>query len=145
MVNQTVIATVLVAGPRIYICDECIDLGHEVVLEHRKIKEVEVLDKSAADLYRFLYGASSGAFDRAVVCSHTILQEQTGLDNAQINVAIALLTERHMLQVIPYGEDCALYLVGGLPAETKFNDLSQSYSIKANVLVKPSPEIKLFS
>ncbi|WFQ79866.1 hypothetical protein PXH59_01295 [Xenorhabdus sp. SF857] len=50
-----------------------------------------------------------------------------------------------MLQVIPYGKDCALYLMDRLPAETKFNDLSQPYSVKANVLVKPNPEIKLFS
>ncbi|CDH07904.1 hypothetical protein XBO1_680009 [Xenorhabdus bovienii str. oregonense] len=62
-----------------------------------------------------------------------------------VKAAIALLTERHMLQVIPYGKDCSLYLMDGLPAETKFNELSQSYSIKANVLVKPNPEIKLFS
>ncbi|CDH00625.1 putative Similar to ATP-dependent Clp protease ATP-binding subunit ClpX [Xenorhabdus bovienii str. feltiae Moldova] len=137
--------TVLVAGPSVYICDECIDLCQEIVLERRKVKEVESVDKNAADLYRFLYGSAGGAFDRAVVCPHAILQEQTGLDEAQIKAAIALLTERHMLQVMPCGEDCSLYLMDGLPAETKFNDLSQSYSIKANVLVKPNPEIKLFS
>ncbi len=138
-------ATVLVAGPSVYICDQCIDMCQEISLEHKKVKELETVDKSAADLYRFIYGSSSGAFDRAVVCPHALLQEQTGLDNAQINAAITLLTERHMLQVIPYGNDCSLYLVGGLPAETQFNDLSQSYTVKANVLVKPNPDIKLFS
>jgi hypothetical protein len=136
---------VLVAGPRVYICDECVDLSQEVVLERKKVKEVEALDKSAADLYRFIYGSSSGAFDRAVVCPHALLQEQTGLDEAQINAAIALLTERHMLQVVPYGKDCSLYLMGGLSSGTQFNDLSQSYTVKANVLVKPNPDIKLFS
>ncbi|MDE9457040.1 hypothetical protein KKJ00_04225 [Xenorhabdus bovienii] len=134
----------LVAGPHVYICDECIDLCQEIVLERKKVKEVETFDKSAADLYRFLYGSVAGSFNRAVVCPHAILQEQTGLDKAQMKAAIALLTERHMLQVVPYGRACALYLVGGSFAEIQFDDSSQSYNVKASVLIKPNSKSKLF-
>ncbi|MDX8001099.1 hypothetical protein FE394_18365 [Xenorhabdus sp. Reich] len=137
-------ANTLVAGSSVYICEECIDLCQEIVLERKKVKEVEILDKNAADLYRFLYSSAVGVFNRAVVCTHVILQEQIELDKVQMKTTIALLTERHMLQVIPYSKTCDLYLMGGSSTEIQFNDSSQSYSVAANVLIKPDTKSKLF-
>nr|EKW8763059.1 hypothetical protein [Morganella morganii] len=135
---------VLIAGPSVYICGECIGLCNEIVEEKQNLTEIEQLDKNAAEVYRFISRSAGGAFNQAVLCPDSLLRGYTGLDAGQIKTALKLLTERRMIKVIPYGRAAKLYLLDGGSSEIKFDEQIGVYSVKANVLVSPDPKIKLF-
>lgn len=129
---------VLIQGPSVYICGECIDLCNEIVSEKSKLGEIEELDKSAAQLYRFLYRAAGGLFTYGVFCSNELLQKQLALQPAQLKKAIKLLIDHQMIKTAPYGRMGSLYLIEGSSAEIKFDEHNKVYSVKANVLMDPN-------
>lgn len=59
---------VLIAGPSVYICGECIDLCNEIVEEKQNLAEIEQSDKNAAEIYRFISRSAGGVFNQAVLC-----------------------------------------------------------------------------
>lgn len=134
----------MIAGPKVFICDECVELSKSIINEQRDVNAIEKENPHAANLYVFLERQSGIFSERATLCSNELMMKVLSIDELSLNTAVHLLKKKKLLEIIPLNEELKVYLLNEKGIKKHYDEALKLYSIPANIFIEPSAKLKLF-
>ncbi|CAE13143.1 unnamed protein product [Photorhabdus laumondii subsp. laumondii TTO1] len=133
----------LIAGPSVYICNECVALSQGIIDEEKKLKVLAVSHPHSASLYTFLAYNSGCFIESSVICSDEILAETLEISIDDLHKALRTLKRKKLIEILPCADGMTLYFVSGKNISKTYDEETKLYRVAANVLLQPNPKLKM--
>lgn len=133
----------LIAGPSVYICNECVGLCQDVVEENDNVDVLASTNPQAAKLYAFLDEFSERVIEKAVVCRDELILEKLAITRDELEKSRKVLKSKKLVESVPYSEGVYMCLLINKAIGKSYNEKLKLYSVGANVLVSPDGKIKM--
>ncbi|EKT60023.1 hypothetical protein OO7_04294 [Providencia sneebia DSM 19967] len=133
----------LIAGPSVYICNECISLCNTIIDEADDVNSIEKKDSLAGQVYSFFMNCKCSFMARPIVISDELLIYRFDVDNKRLTKAINCLKKEKKISIIPVASGINAYLFGDLTLDSGSVEGEDLTRIRVDMLVKSSTKIKL--
>ncbi|MBN7842602.1 hypothetical protein J0A78_02620 [Providencia rettgeri] len=132
----------LIAGPSVYICDECISLCNQIIDEESQERSIEKKNPLAAKILQLITSCMSPILAHPIIISDELLLNKFDTDESQLTKAISFLKKNNKISITPVMSGVNIYMTNSQSIDITHSKDSRVKRIRADILVDEKTVIK---